>query len=259
MKSDWLLPDWPAPAGVQALCTTRSGGTSAPPFDAMNLGAHVGDRAQAVAANRALLQQAIQARPLFLSQVHGTAAAYLAGAQAPKTDADASLTDQPGLACTVMVADCLPVLLTNRRGSAVAAAHAGWRGLAGRHGRGVLESVLASLELLSDPDPGQRGSELMAWLGPCIGPRAFEVGDDVREVFVTQDPEAKSMFSPLGGAKWLADLPGLARRRLRALGVTQIYGNDGGDDWCTVGNPARYFSHRRDRVSGRMAACIWIG
>jgi YfiH family protein len=248
MKPDWLVPVWPAPARVQALCTTRGGGTSLPPYDSMNLGKHVGDAASAVAENRSILQQAISARPVFLSQVHGTQVKSIDGNSVDSAQADGSVTFESDVACTIMVADCLPVLLTNAEGTLVAAAHAGWRGLAGQGGQGILESTLAAFG----------GREVLAWLGPCIGPQAFEVGADVRDVFVTHDRAAVAMFVKKTKDKWLADLQGLARLRLAALGVTQIYGNDGSRAWCTFSNPARYFSHRRDQVSGRMAACIWL-
>jgi YfiH family protein len=167
--------------------------------------------------------------------------------------ADGAVTGLSGLACTVMVADCLPVLLCNAKGSRVAAAHAGWRGLLGVQGAGVLESAVASF--------GQSGTrnadDLMAWLGPCIGPGAFEVGDEVRAAFVAASPQAADCFRPNAPGKWLADLPALARQRLYALGLTRTYGNDGSADWCTVTNASRFFSHRRDAISGRLAACIW--
>jgi len=244
----WLVPAWPAPARVHALCTKRLGGVSLAPFDSLNLGAHVGDAAAAVAENRSMLQRTMTARPVFLSQVHGMRIESIASNTLDGTPADASITFEPGVACTIMVADCLPVLLTNAQGSRVAAAHAGWRGLAGQGGQGILEATLAAFA----------GSEVLAWLGPCIGPTAFEVGSEVRDVFVTHDRAAAAMFVEKTKDKWLADLQGLARLRLAALGVTQIYGNDGSRAWCTFSNPAHYFSHRRDQVSGRMAACIWL-
>ena len=244
------------------MCTTRAGGQSAAPYDSFNLGDHVGDRAQDVAANRDALAQALGAKPVFLSQVHGTKVQWLGPDTAQGTCADACLTDQPGVICTIMVADCLPVLLTNVRGSHVAAAHAGWRGLAGQGGRDVLEAVLEHFEALAGVNKSTGASEIIAWLGPCIGPDAFEVGEEVRTAFVAQDPAALSLFRPANTSatanpKWLADLPGLARLRLSALGVGRVYGNDGTRDWCTVSNPSLFFSHRRDRVSGRLAACIW--
>lgn len=251
IPADWLRPQWPAPAHVQAVCTTRAGGRSQPPYDSLNLGDHVGDDALAVGANRAVLARALQAHPVFLQQVHGSGVVELDNATPHGVPADACLTRARGLACTVMVADCLPLLYTDVRGSFVAAAHAGWRGLAGQGGVGVLEALHAALRVPAD--------EVMVWLGPCIGPQAFEVGPDVRAAFETHDPQAATCFRAAATqGKWLADLPGLARQRLAALGITQVYGNDGSTGWCTVANPSRFFSHRRDRVSGRLAACVWL-
>ena len=255
--SDWLIPDWPAPAGVQALCTTRAGGVSQAPYDALNLGDHVGDSAQAVAANRLILQQATGAKHVFLSQVHGVHSVSLSGTTPDSTAGDACVSTQPGLACTIMVADCLPVLFTHEAGSMVAAAHAGWRGLVGQGGHGVLESVVDSFRAQATGPSAFVATELIAWLGPCIGREAFEVGDEVRAAFVQTDPGASALFTPVRCGKWLADLQGLARRRLAALGVTRIYGNDGSRPWCTVSQPSRFFSYRRDGTSGRMAVCIW--
>jgi len=271
---DWLQPSWPAPAQVHALCTTRNGGVSAPPYDSFNLGRYVGDAPEAVQANWAALQAAVSAggrpvRPVYLRQVHGTAVQPLDAGTPEGADADACTTATPGVACTVMAADCLPVLFTNRAGTRVAAAHAGWRGLAA----GVLEAALEPFMVQSLMGQAQTAikntgaealPELLAWLGPCIGPQAFEVGPEVRAAFCAQDPQAGAHFRPHGNAgKWLADLAGLARQRLRARGVTALYGNDSSPAWCTVGNPSRFFSHRRDSpvlgTSGRMAACIWIG
>jgi YfiH family protein len=166
-----------------------------------------------------------------------------------------------------MVADCLPVLFAHSDGGVLAAAHAGWRGLAGHAGVGVLEATYASFEALALMQYGftatnSVASETMAWLGPCIGPQCFEVGTEVREAFVTTHAASAALFAAHGPGKWLADLPGLARLRLHALGITQIYGNDGTEAWCTVSQPSRFFSHRRESValggSGRMAACLWI-
>jgi len=258
LHPDWLVPRWPAPGNVRAICSTRSGGQSVAPYDAFNLGDHVGDDPVAVRANRLKLEQALGARPVFLSQVHGVQVEQVSVDTAHGTLADGCITAQPGVACTIMVADCLPVLLTNAQGSLVAAAHAGWRGLAGQGGRGILDQVIESFRALAPVDTAHTATKIIAWLGPCIGPQAFEVGRDVRDAFVVQDREAWAMFRPHGDGKWLADLQGLARLRLRALGVTEIYGNDGTSPWCTVSQTSRFFSHRRDRVSGRMAACIWL-
>ena len=292
----WFVPEWPAPVQVRALCTTRHGGFSAVPFDSLNLGDHVGDDPKAVAANRQRLQDAIAAfssiAPMeFLQQVHGTEVAALdkGNLSASSLRADACVATQLGKVCTIMVADCLPVLLTNQQGSTVAAAHAGWRGLAGAtgnadmasSGQGVVESVLESFwaadRLQRAPAAvknklleasfnlcAAQAADTLAWLGPCIGPQAFEVGPEVRAAFCDHIAAAVQHFQPAGAGstgKYLADLAGLARQRLRAAGVTQIYGNDSTPRWCTVGNPSRFYSHRRDSVrlgsSGRFAVCIW--
>ncbi len=254
MQPGLIEPDWPLPAGVRSACTTRAGGVSIGPYASLNLGDHVGDAAEAVATNRNRLAGAMQTRPVFLRQVHGSAIASLDAATPDGTEADGCFSTQAGVACTIMVADCLPVLFAAIDGRAVAAAHAGWRGLAGEGGQGILESACRALERGTGILPAQ----LMAWLGPCIGPSAFEVGGDVKAAFERGDPGVAVHFAPLGGGKWLADLPGLARRRLKALGIRRLYGNDGSLEWCTVAHPSRFFSHRRDRVSGRFAACIWL-
>lgn len=258
-NSAWITPDWPAPAGVRAQFTTRAGptpgsGASHTPWNRFNLGDHVGDDPAAVMVNRATLSEHLSAHPVFLTQVHGTSVAQLDFETPDGTVADAAVATRPGLACTIMVADCLPVLFTDSRARAVAAAHAGWRGLAG----GVLERTLTAI-----CDLAQSGTdEVMAWLGPCIGPAAFEVGPEVREAFVSVDAEARACFREREGDKFLADLPALARRRLEAAGVTRIYGNDSTSNWCTVSHPARFYSYRRDQrmlgSTGRMAACIWL-
>lgn len=287
--ADWLVPDWPAPAGVHALCTTRAGGTSRPPYDSLNLGSHVGDDPVAVHANRATLQSALQthtpgARATFLNQVHGDGVVHLDLTTPDGTEADACVTALPGAVCTIMVADCLPVLLAHRSGAVVGAAHAGWRGLAGVGGRGVLESFFESFSALAldgkalaainceanrPPSglslPHEFARDTLAWLGPCIGPQAFEVGADVRAAFCDADPAAQPCFVPQKHApgKYLCDLAALARLRLGALGITHVFGNDSTAPWCTVGNASRFFSHRRDSValggSGRFAASIWLG
>ena len=264
---DWLIPDWPAPGGVRAVFTTRAGGVSAAPFDSMNLGDHVGDQPASVAANRALLQRATGTHAVFLNQLHGNETMLLDACSADGQPADACVTARNKLGCTIMVADCLPVLLTTLDGVAVAAAHAGWRGLAGdRSGRGILESVYESFSALAQEGRVLPAIETIAWLGPCIGPSAFEVGAEVKAVFEARQPAAERFFVPIGPGKYLADLPALARLRLHALGISRIYGNDGSAPWCTVGNPSRFFSHRRDAgvagnglgTTGRMAAWIWL-
>lgn len=255
---DWLVPDWPAPPGVRAICTTRNGGYSSPPYDSLNLGSHVGDDGASVARNRSQLQVALGAQPVLLNQVHSTEVVVL-DAEPPECPvADGALTTSRGLACTVMIADCLPVLLCDRNGTTVAAAHAGWRGLAGINGNGILEEVCKQFMALSRVSHELIATELIAWMGPCIGSSAYEVGPDVRDAFVGHNPAAVQCFQPVARDRWLADLPGLARQRLNAMGITRIFGNDGTAPWCTAGNPLRFFSHRRDRVSGRQAACIWL-
>lgn len=247
-NADWIVPDWPAPSGVHAICSTRAGGVSVGNYQGLNLGDHVGDDPQRVRANRALLRDAIGARPVFLQQVHGTQVAALGAPSVDGIMADGCTTIESAIACTIMVADCLPVLFTDETGHRIAAAHAGWRGLVG----GVLERTIEAF--------GSEGGrqEVMAWLGPCIGPDAFEVGDEVRIAFEASAPGAVTCFRPAGSPdKWFADLPGLARQRLRAAGVVRLHGNDSSEAWCTVHNPLRFFSHRRDRISGRFAACIW--
>ncbi len=239
--ADVLMPDWPAPATVRALQTLRTGGCSPAPWDSCNLGDHVGDDPARVAANREGLRGILPAEPFWLEQVHGTLTVNPENAPNLKK-ADASVTRQPGKVCVVMTADCLPVLFCDRAGSVVGAAHAGWRGLQA----GILESAMAAMAVPPD--------ELLAWLGPAIGPQAFEVGDEVRAAFVAADAGAEDCF--VGGApgKWLADIYGLARRRLRRAGVEAIYG--GG--LCTYSDRERFFSYRRDGVTGRMATLIWL-
>jgi YfiH family protein len=238
--NDWLIPDWPAPARVKACVTTREGGVSLAPFDSLNLGDHVGDEPAAVAENRRRLTDRFVMRPAWLQQVHGIEVVEAEPAEVAV--ADASWTATSGIACTAMTADCLPVLFCNRAGTRVAAAHAGWRGLA----NGVLEATLDRLQVPAE--------EILAWLGPAIGPQAFEVGPEVREVFVAQLPEAQQAFMPSYNAgKYLADIYALARLRLAARGVTAVYG--GG--LCTVTDP-RFFSYRRNARTGRFASLIWL-
>lgn len=241
-----ILPDWPAPAAVRAVSSTRAGGVSRPPYDQLNLGSHVDDDPAAVAENRRRLRAlaGLPGEPRWLSQVHGIAVVDAATAP-PGTRADASFSHTPGVVCAIQTADCLPVLFCDTAGSVVAAAHAGWRGLAA----GVLEATVAAMVR-----QGAAFESVIAWLGPAIGPRAFEVGAEVRAAFVAHDPAAASAFVPQAGDKWLADIFELARQRLAACGVVRVYG--GGV--CTVSEPARFFSHRRDRVSGRQASLIWL-
>ncbi len=244
------MPHWPAGPGVRSVCTTRAGGVSQAPWNALNLGDHVGDDPSAVAANRRLYAQHLGVRPVFLQQVHGSRRVELHADTPDGTQADACHTRARGVACTIMVADCLPVLFADTRGGLVAAAHAGWRGLLGVDGQGVLESAL------QDFDP----AHTLAWLGPCIGPQAFEVGADVRDAYLASDAACARFFTPGPSTKWLADLPGLAGHRLQAAGIPpgRIHGNDGSTGWCTVTQTSRFFSYRRDGVSGRLAASIWL-
>lgn len=241
---DWLVPDWPAPANVRAVCSTRTGGVSHGHYESLNLGDHVGDNAEFVAENRAVFERAIGTRPLYMAQVHGVHVAALDGNSEDGIEADGCWTSTRGVACTIMVADCLPVLFATDDGSRVGAAHAGWRGLAG----GVVE---ATARAIGPP------TALIAWLGPCIGPEAFEVGDEVKAAFEAHDGDAARHFKAHREGKWLANLPALARMRLQALGVTRVHGNDGSRAWCTVANESIFFSHRRDRISGRFAATVW--
>jgi hypothetical protein len=237
---DWLTPQWPAPARVKACVTTRSGGVSVAPFDSCNLGEHVADDPQAVLKNRQRLVSLLGCKPAWLQQVHGVA--VVEANPALVLEADASWTSKSGVACTVMTADCLPVLFCDRAGSRVAAAHAGWRGLAG----GVLEATLDQLAVPAD--------QVLVWLGPAIGPQAFEVGAEVREAFVAQHEQAAAAFVPSANpGKFIADIYQLARIRLAARGVTAVYGGD----FCTYNDP-RFFSYRRSAQTGRFAALIWL-
>ena len=261
LPATWLRPRWSNP-GVQALFTGRAGGVSHAPFDSLNLRAGIGDTDECVALNRQrLLTHLDGAVPVWLNQVHGSRVVQLRSGDAlpgsPVHDADASLSTEPGLACAVQVADCLPVLFS-ARGRAVAAAHAGWRGLAG----GVLENTVAALCSAAACSP----AEVEAWLGPCIGPRRFEVGPDVLGAFGVLPTDVPGdgppsgparRFQPRGPAhpgKWLADLPGLARDRLRSLGLVHLQGAEA----CTVDKPSAFFSFRRDGRTGRMAALVWL-
>ena len=256
--------------GIAQTGFASKSGVSQPPFDAFNLGDHVGDDPTHVMANRHMLQTLIGAKPIYLKQVHGTEVVHLQPKSPHGTVADACFTDHKKLACTIMVADCLPVLFTDLEGRFVAAAHAGWRGLAD----GVLnQSVSAILDVktnLAGVLYAYNAMNIIAWLGPCIGPTVFEVGAEVKAVFAEKLPNSTSYFKSIAdsqgaeSSKYLADLAGLARLNLQQIGIpaTNIYGNDSSADWCTVSNPSRYFSHRRDAVrlgsSGRMAGCIWI-
>lgn len=246
-----ILPQWTGKLPqIGALATTRPCGNSAAPYDdgegsgGLNLGVHVGDAIDDVQRNRAQIRQYLPAEPAWLTQVHGTVvldAAQVGNAPA----ADASFTTQRDVVCAIMTADCLPVLFADAGGRAVGAAHAGWRGLAG----GILENTVAAMR-------NAGAEELHAWLGPAIGPKQFEVGADVLQAFVAKDPTVQTAFAPINAqpGKYLADIYQLARQTLRKAGVSRIEGGS----FCTVSNPQRFYSYRRDGVTGRMAALVWL-
>lgn len=243
MHDDWLVPDWPVPAPVRTLQTTRAGGVSTGPYAALNLGDHVSDDPAAVARNRALLRADLPAEPVWMRQVHGNVVAD-ADCATGVPEADAAFARRPGTVCAVMTADCLPLLLCDQAGTVVAAAHAGWRGLA----EGVVEATVQAMQTAPE--------KLLVWLGPAIGPQAFEVGEDVRQAFLKHDLQAGQAFvaHPSASEKWLADIYLLARQRLALLGVTRVYG--GG--LCTYSDKNRFYSYRRDGATGRMASLIWL-
>lgn len=238
-----IQPDWPRHPRVRACFTTREGGVSRGVYASLNLAHHVDDDAADILENRRRLREALalDRDPAWLDQVHGRQVTRLEGVALQRC-ADASWTDQPGAACAIMSADCLPVLFADDAGSCVAAAHAGWRGLAA----GVLEATVAALPVAPQT--------LTAWFGPAIGPAAFEVGGEVRAAFVSQDAALAAAFKPGRGERWLCDLYALARKRLAAVGVTRVHGGDR----CTVSEPREFFSYRRDGVCGRMAALVWL-
>lgn len=241
--SSLIVPDWPAPANVRAVCSTRLGGCSTGPYASLNVGQHVADEPQRVTQNRQHYQQqaSMPAVPLWLNQVHGTQVAILSSLSQPGITADASVTREPGVVATVMTADCLPLLLCDNAGTQVAAVHAGWRGLS----QGVIEATLAHFAILS---------EVMVYLGPAISQAAFEVGPEVRATFVAHDPAAEQAFIAGDNGKWLADLYLLARQRLHAAGVCRIYGGQ----YCSYKQAELFFSYRRDGQTGRMANSIWL-
>ncbi len=242
-EPEWIEPDWPAPAQVRTAITTRQGGVSVGPYHSLNLADHVGDAPDAVGRNRERLREVLRlpSEPLWLEQVHGCDVAEADGSEA-SCRADAATSTRPGKICAVLTADCLPLLLCNRKGTRVAAVHAGWRGLAA----GVIESTLKRFE--DEP------SELLVWLGPAIGPDAFEVGPEVREAFLASHTDDEACFVANHPGHWLADIYQLARNRLRRAGVGYV----GGGDYCTVSEPELFFSYRRDGVTGRMASLIWL-
>lgn len=244
MGLDFIFPDWQAPPNVHARVTTRSGGCSISPYAGLNLGEHVGDDPAAVAENRRRLRQFIPGEPRWLKQVHGTTCVDRQHADIG-SEADAVFTRQANTVCAVLTADCLPVLLCDDAGSIVAAAHAGWRGLAA----GIIESTVTAM--------GVPGAQLMAWLGPAIGPQNFEVGGEVRAAFIAHDPAAAAAFVAKDhdmSDKWLCDIYQLARQRLAKCGIARI----SGADFCTVNEVQRFYSYRRDGITGRMASLIWL-
>lgn len=241
---DFIHPNWPAPANVRSMQTTRNGGVSTGAFASLNLGAHVNDDPIAVAANRQLLSAYLPSEPVWVNQVHGVEVID-AAASSCLQNADASFTTKQNVVCVTMTADCLPVLLCDKKGTVVAAVHAGWRGLCD----GVIEAAVAKMQVPA--------SELLVWLGPAIGPDAFEVGDDVREQFIAKDTNAGLAFRPHGD-KWLCNIYLIAQQRLNATGVTEVYGAGVNEDFCTYTDEARFFSFRRDHVTGRMASMIWL-
>lgn len=240
-RSNLILPEWPAPPRVHALQSTRAGGLGIAPYDSLNLGSHVGDDPNTVEKNRNSLNRWLPSEPVWLEQVHGTAV-VLAETAGCRPVADACVSRRNGAVCVVMTADCLPLLLCDQDGSVVGAAHAGWRGLAA----GVIEATVSAMVV-----PGAR---LLAWLGPAIGPQAFEVGAEVRAAFLRHDPAAAAAFT-VAQDKYRADIYLLARQRLNALGITRIYGGN----FCTYTDTQRFFSYRRDGVTGRMGSFIWLG
>jgi YfiH family protein len=244
MHPDWIVPDWPAPARVKAFITTRAGGVSAGPYASFNLGYTTGDDESAIRTNRERLRALLPEEPRWLKQVHG-ARVMAAESIHGRPEADASFANTAGHVCAIQIADCLPVLFTDRGARRVAAAHAGWRGLAA----GVIDNTVAAMTA-----SGVDAADLLAYIGPGIGPTAFEVGQDVFDAYTKQDPDAASAFAPIAARKWLANLCALARRSLARCGVMHVYGGS----LCTYSNPERFYSYRRDKVTGRMGAFIWM-
>lgn len=238
-----IVPQWPLPEGVAACSSTRNGGVSLAPWDSLNLGAHCGDNPEHVEENRRRLFAAggLPSKPVWLEQVHGKTVLTLTGEPYTSKRADASYSNTPGTVCAVMTADCLPVLFCNRAGTEVAAAHAGWRGLCA----GVLEETVACF--------ADKPENIIAWLGPAIGPDAFEVGPEVRDAFIAEDSNASAAFRA-AGKKYFADIYQLARQRLARIGVDAVYGGDR----CTFSEQSEFFSYRRDKTTGRLASFIWL-
>ena len=253
-NSNLIMPNWPAPANVKALQTTRNGGISSVPYHSLNLGEHVKDNSLHVAQNRQLLSQFLPSEPVWLNQVHGVDVIDAANTSCAPS-ADASYATRKNVVCVTMTADCLPILLCDQAGKAVANIHAGWRSLC----HGVIESTIKQMPVET--------SQLMAWLGPAIGPNSFEVGGEVRAQFIQKGlalgiSQSETAFKSYGDNqeqdKWLADIYKIATQRLNNLGVTQIYGGGQNEHWCTYTDEDRFFSFRRDGVTGRMATLIWL-
>lgn len=243
-QQHYLIPNWPAPKNIKAYFTLRMDGQSKPPYESFNLGKHSGDNENVVAANRKQLMQELNLDqpPVWLNQVHGNQVVS-ADAVINTTSADALYTQQKNLVCAILTADCMPLFLCDREGTVVALAHAGWRGLAA----GVIENTVAAMKIPAE--------NILAWMGPAMGPQKFEVGPEVREIFLSVDKAAEIAFAPLPNQKWLANIYLLAQQRLQKSGVTAIYGGD----HCTYTEKEKFFSYRRDgKQSGRMAALIWI-
>lgn len=246
VKPEYIVPDWGAPSSVHAFATTRQGGVSVGAYAGLNLGTHVGDDPRAVAENRARLRAMLPSTPLWLSQVHGARVRVdtrVASDARVNAVADACVSRQAGRVCVVLSADCLPVLMCDEAGTVVAAAHAGWRGLAA----GVLEATVAAMDVVPD--------RLQAWLGPAIGRDVYEVNADVRNAFVCRDLAAQAAFVSCADGKWFCDLGLLARQRLAALGIVSVFGGE----HCTYKESARFYSYRRDGATGRIASLIWLG
>ena len=244
LQLDFIQPNWPAPANVKSLQTTRVGGISVGPYSSLNLGAHVGDNQVFVEHNRQLLAPYLPSSPVWINQVHGIGVINAASSSGLQ-DADASYSKLANVVCATMTADCLPVLLCDTKGTVVSAVHAGWRGLCD----GVIEAAVHEMAVPA--------SEVLAWLGPAIGPQFFEVGDDVRTQFIAVDPRASLAFKPHSN-KWLCDIYLLAKQRLQSIGVSQIYGATINIEFCTYSEVDRFYSFRRDNVTGRMASLIWL-
>lgn len=241
---DWITPDWPAAKQVRALTTLRGGSNANHQYASFNLATHVGDDEQSVMINRQSLKQRLNmtTEPAWLQQTHSQVVVKAEQVGNTVTEADASFTTQAGLACVVMTADCLPLLITDRKGSCVAAVHAGWRGLAD----GIIEKTLSALPV--------ENSELLVWLGPAIGPQAYEVGDDVRNVFLDHDKQAGQAFKQVDETHWMMNIYQLARQRLHQHSVTAVYGGE----YCTFSDAEQFYSYRRDNTTGRMASLIWL-